>query len=482
MKGIFDLVLQEYTDLIKKSGGKPYVNNEDIEQLPLNQSEKGILRMAFEYGDIPIVSTKESIVTEENNNLEQSNTKLAVTIEYDGEEIDFESYDQLDEFIDEIFLPNEMKMMISSLSNGEPSNSNKPFPSIQLRKIMGLNLREEVLEHVLQKLDSEGLYIDNGLSNLDNNRDYDYTAPYKDLVLKYIEKYCEPLPWNEMKEKFIQYYETRDPELREELILRNIRIVPYITWSIAKNSDVDREELDGYGYEGLIEAVDKYNPMLGMYFSAHANRIIKQRVKTGIKSMKDTSFNKSDNNYFLIQEMKKILEDATGKTIAEDPTMIEDIINILVKEERIPMEKADYYKELLQQDNMVSLEEETEKNGEPIDSKFNIETEAFPGLIKDEVNELMTILTPKEKDVLTRYFGLEDKPETLDEIGRTYGVQRQRIREIKAKAFRKMIYKVYRTKNKYPYADAISQEHKARMRAERERRMMEAQENKGVSK
>ena len=66
-----------------------------------------------------------------------------------------------------------MKMMISSLSNGEPSNSNKPFPSIQLRKIMGLNLREEVLEHVLQKLDSEGLYIDNGLSNLDNNRDYD---------------------------------------------------------------------------------------------------------------------------------------------------------------------------------------------------------------------------------------------------------------------------------------------------------------------
>ena len=86
-------------------------------------------------------------------------------------------------------------------------------------------------------------------------------------------------------------------------------------------------------------------------------------------------------------------------------------------------------------------EEEDSRVGDFIEDKDNLSPEDYASkmLLKERINEVLSELTPREEKVIRLRYGLDDdRPRTLEEVGKEFGVTRERIRQIEAKAIRKL--------------------------------------------
>ena len=176
-------------------------------------------------------------------------------LRYHGVSYEFDSIKEFDRFILTEFIPDNVRMKINYSRRGkdligsrydDEYEERKPYPSIRLNAIKQLNLSKELFDHVIKLLEREGIRIGGFSHELDvETANYDYIKTYASP------KYEKLLTPQEEKDKFNEYRKTHDPELREELILRNVRLVPYIAWQIALRHEVNQHELESYGYEGF---------------------------------------------------------------------------------------------------------------------------------------------------------------------------------------------------------------------------------------
>ena len=99
----------------------------------------------------------------------------------------------------------------------------------------------------------------------------------------YLQKYSDILK-NQLKEKetlqlFKIYNSTNKKIIKERIIIGNLRFVYRMVWKFAKENNLKPEEIESYGYEGLIEAVNNYDYNIGHPFSNHAIKYIKESLK-----------------------------------------------------------------------------------------------------------------------------------------------------------------------------------------------------------
>ena len=256
------------------------------------------------------------------------------------------------------------------------------------------------------------------------------------IYLKEIGKFELLKPEEEpiLAEKILQ----GDEEAKQRLINANLRLVV----NIAKHY-VGRGmlflDLIQEGNLGLMKAVDKFDYTKGFKFSTYATWWIRQAITRAIADQARTiripvhmveTINKMTRvQRQLVQELDR---DPTAEEISEamggelTPKRIREI-------QRIALEPVSFETPIGEEDDSHLIDFIEDKDNE---SPVEYTTKR---LLKEELDSILKDLTDREERVLRLRYGLDDnRPKTLEEVGREFGVTRERIRQIEAKAIKKL--------------------------------------------
>ena len=311
-----------------------------------------------------------------------------------------------------------------------------------LDEVENIDLSPEQIEKIYEVLESMGIEVQGATNDIDIvEEEIDLSVPegiaIDDPVRMYLKEIGKvPLLSSEEEMELAKQIEEGSQYAKKKLAEANLRLVV----SIAKRY-VGRGmlflDLIQEGNLGLIKAVEKFDYVRGFKFSTYATWWIRQAITRAIADQARTiriPVHMVETINKLIRVSRQLLQelgrDPKPEEIAKEMEMSEEKVREIMKIAQDP----------------VSLEtpigeEEDSHLGDFIpdeDALAPAEAAAY-SLLKDQIEEVLGSLNEREQKVLKLRFGLEDgRARTLEEVGKEFDVTRERIRQIEAKALRKL--------------------------------------------
>ena len=243
-------------------------------------------------------------------------------------------------------------------------------------------------------------------------------------------------PFEEKLQDYLKIIDFKGRLAEERLVEANLRLVVSVAKKYAERGmsflDVIQE-----GNIGLLRAVEKFDYRRGFKFSTYATWWIRQSITRAIADQARTI----RIPVHMVETITKLYR--TSRRLAQEFGR-EATIEEIGQEMELPPEKVEEIMKISQEP--ISLEtpigeEEDSHLGDFIEDRkimSPVDTASYE-LLKDQISDVLDTLTPREQRVLRLRFGLEDgRSRTLEEVGKEFSVTRERIRQIEAKALRKL--------------------------------------------
>jgi RNA polymerase primary sigma factor len=210
-------------------------------------------------------------------------------------------------------------------------------------------------------------------------------------------------------------------KLFDELIVGNLRFVISVA-KMYQNQGMDIMDLISEGNIGLIKAAEKFNPSSGLKFISYAVWWIRQSIMASLNENARTIRIPSN----LVQEAQKQKK--------KDEILEED--NFLVSENTSPASNLPYCVGLfseINEDGDTLIDVIPNRDADSPEQFLNSTEE-----IKKKVNLMLSVLDEREKIIIIKYFGLTGVESNLDDLGEEFGCTKERIRQLKDKAIKKL--------------------------------------------
>ena len=268
--------------------------------------------------------------------------------------------------------------------------------------------------------------------------DVDSSSDSVQMYLREIGNY--PLITGEEEADLAKKIEKGDEAARQKMMLSNLRLVVSIAKKyVGRSPNLTLLDLIQEGNIGLSRAVEKFDYKRGYKFSTYATWWIKQAITRALADQARTiripvHMVETINKYQqvvrrLIQDLGR--EPLPEETAAEMGVEVDKIRHIIkISQDTVPLETP-----------VGSDDEDGSILADFVADEESVTPDAMAGrrILKDHLNEIISELSPREQKILEMRFGLKDGvTHTLEEVGKVFGVTRERIRQIEAKALDKI--------------------------------------------